>query len=110
MKHSTESAPNMVQRSSLTQIRKNGKDHDAAARIKVATGSGVVHVESSYIVQPSTIDACLQLIIVSINARLQKEMACGVVPLQMQVVDLQFRSEEAGSMGHAVAWTNESNG
>ena len=94
----------------LNQIRTNGRDHDAAANVKVATESGVMDGESRYILHPSTIDACLQLIIVSINAGLHKEMACGVVPLQMQEVNLWFPNEEAGSNGHAVAWTDELNG
>ena len=94
----------------LNQIRTNGRDHDAAANVKVATESGVMDGESSYILHPSTIDACLQLIIVSINAGLHKEMACGVVPLQMQEVNFWVPNEEAGSNGHAVAWTDELNG
>lgn len=94
----------------LNQIRTNGRDHDAAANVKVATESGVMDGESRYILHPSTIDACLQLIIVSINAGLHKEMACGVVPLQMQEVNLWFPNEKAGSIGHAVAWTDELNG
>lgn len=94
----------------LDQIRTNGRDHDAAANVKVATESGVMDGESRYILHPSPIDACLQLIIVSINAGLHKEMACGVVPLQMQEVNLWFPNDEAGSNGHAVAWTDEFNG
>lgn len=94
----------------LTQIRTNGKDHEAAANVNVATESGVIDGESRYILHPSTIDACLQLIIISINAGLHKDMACGVVPLQMEEVSLWFPNEEAGLRGHAMAWTDELNG
>lgn len=94
----------------LTQIRTNGKDHEAAANVDVATESGVMDGESRYILHPSTIDACLQLIIISINAGLHKEMACGVVPLQMEEVNLWFPNDQAGSKGHAIAWTDELNG
>lgn len=94
----------------LTQIRTNGKDHEAAANVNVITESGVMDGESRYILHPSTIDACLQLIIISINAGLHKEMACGVVPLQMEEVNLWFPNEEAGSRGHAMAWTDELSG
>ena len=93
----------------LIQIRTNGKDHEAAANVDVTTESGVMDGESRYILHPSTIDACLQLIIISINAGLHKEMACGVVPLQMEEVNLWFPKEEAGSKGHAIAWTDELN-
>ena len=64
----------------LTEIRTNGKDHEAAANVNVATESGVMDGESRYTLHPSTIDACLQLIIISINAGLHTEMACGVLP------------------------------
>ena len=94
----------------LSQIRTNGKDHEAAANVDVATESGIMDGESRYILHPSTIDACLQLIIISINAGLHKEMACGVVPLQMEEVDLWFPDKEAGSKGHAVAWTDKLDG
>lgn len=94
----------------LTQIRTNGKDHEAAANVDVATESGGMDGESRYILHPSTIDACLQLIIISINAGLHKEMACGVVPLQMEEVNLWFPEDQTGSKGHAIAWTDELNG
>lgn len=94
----------------LSQIRTNGKDHEAAANVDVATESGVMDGESRYILHPSTIDACLQLIIISINAGLHKEMACGVVPLQMEEVNMWFPNEDAGGGGHAIAWTDELNG
>ena len=94
----------------LNQIRTNGKDHDAAANVQITTESGLMEGESRYILHPLTIDACLQLIIISINAGLHKEMACGVVPLQMEEVNLWFPGEAAGSRGHAVAWTDELDG
>lgn len=87
----------------LTQIRTNGKNHEAAANVDVATESGVMDGKSRYTLHPSTIDACLQLIIISINTGLHKEMACGVVPLHMEEVNLWFPNDQAGSKGHVVA-------
>lgn len=43
----------------LTQTRTNGKDHEAAANVDVATESGVMDGESRYTVHPSTTGACL---------------------------------------------------
>lgn len=95
----------------LSQIRTNGKDHNAAATVSIATESGLMNGESRYILHPSTIDACLQLIIVSINAGLHKEMPHGVVPVQMEEVSIWFPGEEeTGSQGSAVAWTDEFDG
>lgn len=95
---------------SLSQIRTNGKDHDAAANLNIAVESGLMKGESRYILHPSTIDACLQLIIVSINAGRHKEMAWGVVPVKMEEINLWFPGEHAGQGGHAVAWTDDHDG
>ena len=94
---------------SLSQIRTNNKYHKAAASVDVTTESKVMDGESRYILHPLTIDACLQLIIISINAGLHKKTACGVVPLQMEEVNL-WLPNNASSQGHAVAWTDELNG
>ncbi|KAJ2991088.1 hypothetical protein NUW58_g2648 [Xylaria curta] len=63
--------------------------------------------ESRYLVHPSSIDACLQLIIISINAGKHKEMPWGVVPTRIE--ELSLFPANLGrdvSVGHAVAWTD----
>ncbi|KAI1751035.1 hypothetical protein F4782DRAFT_201506 [Xylaria castorea] len=63
--------------------------------------------ESRYLVHPSSIDACLQLIIISINAGKHKEMPCGVVPTRIEEVSLfPARLGQETDVGHAVAWTD----
>ncbi|KAI0906505.1 hypothetical protein F4823DRAFT_607070 [Ustulina deusta] len=63
--------------------------------------------ESRYLVHPTSIDACLQLIIISINAGKHKEMPWGVVPTRLEEVTLfPARVGEESSIGHAVAWTD----
>ncbi|TRX90559.1 hypothetical protein FHL15_008532 [Xylaria flabelliformis] len=63
--------------------------------------------ESRYLVHPSSIDACLQLIIISINAGKHKEMPWGVVPTRIEEVSLfPARLGEGTDIGHAVAWTD----
>ena len=94
----------------LIQIRTNGKDREAAADVPVATESGVMTGESRYILHPATVDACLQLIIISINKGQYKEMPWGVVPVGVEEARLWFPGTEAGSVGNAVAWTDESDG
>ncbi|KAJ8125169.1 hypothetical protein O1611_g8471 [Lasiodiplodia mahajangana] len=60
---------------------------------------------------PSSIDACLQLIIISINAGKHKEMPWGVVPTRLQEVTLfPARVGQETSIGHAVAWTDKFEG
>ncbi|KAI0969040.1 hypothetical protein F4678DRAFT_440715, partial [Xylaria arbuscula] len=63
--------------------------------------------ESRYLVHPTSIDACLQLIIISINAGKHKEMPWGVVPTRLEEVTLfPARTGQESSIGHAVAWTD----
>ncbi|KAI1121261.1 hypothetical protein F5Y10DRAFT_256700 [Nemania abortiva] len=63
--------------------------------------------ESRYLMHPSSIDACLQLIIISINAGKHKEMPWGVVPTHLEEVTLfPARIGQETSTGHAVAWTD----
>lgn len=52
----------------LHQVRTNQKYHHASAQVKTAIESGMMRAESRYVLHPSTIDACLQLIIISINS------------------------------------------
>ena len=94
----------------LSQIRTNSKYHHAAANVTVSTESGLMIGESRYILHPSTVDACLQLIIISINAGQHKEMPWGVVPIGIEEVSLWFPGSSASSKGKAVAWTDELDG
>ncbi|KAI0505381.1 hypothetical protein F5B22DRAFT_526976 [Xylaria bambusicola] len=63
--------------------------------------------ESRYLIHPTSIDACLQLIIISINSGKHKDMPWGVVPTRLEEVTLfpALTGQESG-IGHAVAWTN----
>lgn len=92
----------------LGPIRTNNKYHSAAADVKVTTESGIIDGESRYILHPSTVDACLQLIIISIHAGQHKEMPWGVVPIGIEEVSLYLGGKE--SLGSAVAWTDELDG
>ena len=94
----------------LHQIRTNQKYYHASAQVRTATESGMMRAESRYILHPSTIDACLQLIIISINAGQHKKMPFGVVPIEIEELKVWFPTDEVDSRGHAVAWTDEING
>ncbi|TVY18290.1 Reducing polyketide synthase DEP5 [Lachnellula arida] len=94
----------------LGPIQTDSKYHEAAAAVEIETESRLMQGESRYILHPSTIDACLQLIIISINAGLHKEMPHGVVPVNIEELSLWFPGEEAGTVGSAVAWTDEQSG
>lgn len=83
--------------------------HHAVGDVTVLESSGVVQGESRYLIHPSTVDACLQLIIISIHAGKHKEMPWGVVPTRIEEVTI-FPTRQAGpSKGHAVAWSDDQN-
>lgn len=94
----------------LQTIKTNGKDRHAATTLNVDAASGLMKDESRYLLHPSTIDACLQLIIISINSGLHKEMPWGVVPISMEEVTLYPADHDAGSIGNAVAWADRRDG
>ncbi|KAF2846077.1 putative polyketide synthase [Plenodomus tracheiphilus IPT5] len=94
----------------LGSIRTNRKHHSAAADVRLETESGLMTGESRYLLHPATIDGCLQLIIISINAGLHKEMQHGVVPIAIEELSIWPSEQTRGSAGHAVAWTDELDG
>ncbi|KAF4176549.1 hypothetical protein CNMCM8927_000723 [Aspergillus lentulus] len=95
----------------LGQVRTDRRYQHAEAEVRVRDHSDVVQDESRYVIHPATIDACLQLIIISIHRGKHKEMPWGVVPIRLEEVTLRFPSDgEEGSMGTAVAWTDSCEG
>ncbi|KAH6710545.1 putative polyketide synthase [Leptodontidium sp. MPI-SDFR-AT-0119] len=94
----------------LISVKSNGKDRHAAATMITATESNLMIDESRYILHPSTVDACLQLIIISINRGLHKEMPWSVVPIRIEEATLYFPGEDAGTIGNATAWSDNPDG
>ena len=66
--------------------------------------------ESRYILHPSTVDACLQLIIISIHAGLHKTMPWGVVPIEIEEASFYFYGNVSETRGSAVAWADKLEG
>lgn len=92
----------------LQQVRTDRSVCHAVANVTVREDSGSMKGESRYLVHPSTIDACLQLIIISIHAGKHKEMPWGVMPTRIEEISL-FAAGLANAdsaTGHAVAWTD----
>lgn len=89
----------------LHRIKSDRRHHEAAADVSIQDTSGTMLGESRYIIHPATVDACLQLIIVSIHAGQHKEMPWGVVPIKITEVNFWFPQDDLGSIGNAVAWT-----
>ncbi|KAL9127726.1 MAG: hypothetical protein Q9217_003456 [Psora testacea] len=81
--------------------------HHATGEVTVLEDSGVMQGESRYLIHPSTVDACLQLIIISIHSGKHKEMPWGVLPTRIEEVSLWPAGQNPSSNGHAVAWTDD---
>ncbi|KAI1139424.1 ketoacyl-synt-domain-containing protein [Hypoxylon sp. FL0543] len=82
--------------------------HHAAGNVAVL--DSCMDGESRSLIHPSTVDACLQLIIISIHAGRHKKMPWGVVPTHIEEATIfpaaSSDADDAGSTGHAVAWTD----
>ena len=87
----------------LNNIVASRGSNEAAADINLSTESGLMTGESRYILHPSTIDACLQLMIVSINEGLYKSMQFGSVPINIEEVSLWLPGTDVKLKGKAVA-------
>ncbi|TGO73554.1 hypothetical protein BELL_0351g00040 [Botrytis elliptica] len=78
---------------------------EATADVDLTTKSGLMTGESRYILHPSSIDACLQLMIISLNEGLYKSMQFGCVPIKIEEISLWFPETDIESRGKAVAWS-----
>jgi acyl transferase domain-containing protein len=94
----------------LNNVRTNGKDRSAAADVHVTNNCGLITGESRYVLHPSTIDGCLQLLNMSVHSGHHKTMEFGVVPLEMEEISLFFPGEDYTADGCAVAWTDKVSG
>lgn len=66
--------------------------------------------ESRYLIHPSTVDACFQLIIISVHAGSHKDMPWGVVPTHIEDMTIFPAGDNCGSEARAVAWTEHVHG
>ncbi len=93
----------------LGPIRTNNKLNCAAAGVRIVTESGLIEGESRYILHPSIVDACMQLINISVHKGMHKEMPWGVVPISIEV-SFYLPSEGFQEEGSAIAWTDDVDG
>ncbi|KAL8396541.1 hypothetical protein RB594_003574 [Gaeumannomyces avenae] len=69
--------------------------------------SAAIVGESRYLVHPSTIDGCLHLVLISINAGRHREMPNGVVPIRFGELAAWPQRATASFTGHGVGWLDE---
>lgn len=90
----------------LNQVKAHHGSHMAEGDVMVLKESNMMQDELRYIIHPSTIDACLQLIIISIHNGKHKGIPWGVVPIQLDEITLRFPGDNVGVNGTTVAWTD----
>ena len=94
----------------MTNIQTDGKNFLAASETTLKQQCGaMVGGESRYVLHPSTVDSCLQLIIVSIYAGRLNDMKCGAVPIQVDEIAIWPPTKEqlASSNASAFSWTDQ---
>ncbi|KAL8981793.1 MAG: hypothetical protein Q9205_003521 [Flavoplaca limonia] len=94
----------------LLSTRTDRSVHHATGDINILESSEVMQGESRYLVHPTTIDACLHLIMISVHAGKHKEMPWGVVATRIEELTLFPAEQNAALVGHAVAWTDDHDG
>ncbi|KAI1425016.1 hypothetical protein F5Y12DRAFT_749302 [Xylaria sp. FL1777] len=94
----------------LLEVRTDKSLRHAAGNLVVSQNSGQMTGESRYMLHPTSIDACLQLVIITINSGKHREMQWGVVPTRIERISLTFLEGQAESTGHAVAWVERVEG
>ncbi|KAF2710675.1 putative polyketide synthase [Pleomassaria siparia CBS 279.74] len=99
--------PNFQQ---VKTVQTNRKIHHAAGDVSILQESAVMKGESRYMIHPSSVDACLQLIIISIHRGRHKDVPYGVVPTRIEEATLTMPDNEDIAIGSAVAWTDEISG
>ena len=91
----------------LRSVRTDRNLYQACGNVTVKESSDIMQGESRYLIHPSTVDACLQLIIVSIHAGKHREMPWGVVPTRIEEISIFPTGQQAGTIGHASAWIDD---
>ncbi|MCJ1261266.1 hypothetical protein MMC22_001130 [Lobaria immixta] len=92
----------------MTDIHYDGKNYSAACRTIVKSTSGIMDDESRHVLHPSTVDSCLQLIIVSIYAGRLNDMTCGAVPIQVDEVAIWVpTAEQLNKSADVFSWTDQ---
>jgi acyl transferase domain-containing protein/NADPH:quinone reductase-like Zn-dependent oxidoreductase len=93
----------------MDNIRTDGISYQASCDTSVSAESGLIQGESRYVIHPSVLDSCFQLIIVSIYAGRINDMTCGAVPNQVDEVAIwpPTSAEIEERAATAFSWTNQ---
>ncbi|KAI0384272.1 putative polyketide synthase [Hypomontagnella monticulosa] len=84
----------------------NRSVHHAVGDVIIRRDSGLMQGESRSIIHPTSIDACIQFVNISIHTGKYKEMLWGVIPTHVEEMTLLLPevAHEMPATGHAIAW------
>ncbi|KAI1270610.1 ketoacyl-synt-domain-containing protein [Xylariaceae sp. FL1019] len=91
----------------LLEAKSDKSLHHAAGDVVTTQSSSLMIDESRYLLHPRSIDACLQLIIISCHSGKYKTMPHGVVPTHIEKFTLVMSEDQLDDIGHAVAWADK---
>ena len=93
----------------MNHIQSDGKHYVAASETSLKQDCGIMIGESRHVLHPSTVDSCLQLIIVSIYAGKISDMKCGAVPIQVDEIAIwpPTAKQLASNKASAYSWTDQ---
>ncbi|KAL6720901.1 hypothetical protein ACLMJK_002826 [Lecanora helva] len=91
----------------LRSVRTDRSVQHATGDVAIRRSSGTMQGESRYFIHPSTVDACLQLVIISIHAGKHKQIPWGVVPTRIEEMSISKPQTTDTTIGHALAWTGD---
>ncbi|KAI0152902.1 ketoacyl-synt-domain-containing protein [Xylariaceae sp. FL1272] len=91
----------------LLEAKSDKSLRHAAGDVVMAQSSSIMGDESRYFLHPRSIDACLQLIIISCHSGKYKTMPYGVVPTHIEKFTLLMSEDQLDNTGHAVAWADK---
>lgn len=92
----------------MTDIRFDGISYSAACKTVIKSTCGIMDNESRYVLHPSTVDSCLQNMIVAIYAGQLNGVACGAVPIQVEEVAIWVpTAEQLNGPGNIFSWADQ---
>lgn len=93
----------------MNNVQSDGKNYVATSETALKQECGIMVGESRHVLHPSTVDSCLQLIIVSIYAGRINDMKCGAVPIQVDEIAIWPPTPEQlqSSKASAFSWTDQ---
>lgn len=92
----------------MTDIRFDGINYSTVCKTVIKSTCGIMDNESRYVLHPSTVDSCLQNVIVAIYAGQLNALECGAVPVYVEEIAIWVpTAEQLNGSGNVFSWTDQ---